>query len=143
MNNKKQSGFSLIELLLVLVIIGVLATITFPFLYSAKQAAENKSAFASLRTISSGQVGFFSQNGRFARLDELNSAQMNGLGTVTSNVLKRDKFTFTMTPSVPTDAQLRSGYSITVTKAVAGSEVPYVISLNQSGQIVDPFTPNQ
>src|SRR5205085_11785422 len=103
MNNKKQSGFSLIELLLVLVIIGVLATITFPFLYSAKQAAENGNAFASMRTISSSQISFFSQNGRFGRFDELNTAQMNGLGTVTSNVLIRDKFNFTMTPGTPTD----------------------------------------
>lgn len=136
MNNKKQSGFSLIELLLVIVIIGVLATITFPFLYSAKNAAQNGNAFASMRTIASSQVSYFSQNGRFGRFDELNSAQMNGLGTVTSNVLTRDKFTFTMTPGTPTDAQLRSGYSITATKSVSGSELPNVISLTQTGQIV-------
>jgi len=136
MNKNKQSGFSLIELLLVIVIIGVLSTITFPFLYSAKHAAENGNAFASLRTISSGQVAYFSQNGRFARFNELNAAQANGLGSVTANVLTRGKFTYTMTPGNPTDAQLRIGYSITATKAVAGGELPNVISLSQTGQII-------
>lgn len=142
MNNKKQSGFSLIELLLVLVIIAVLATITFPFLYSAKHAAENGNAFATMRTISSSQLSYFSQNSRFARLDELNSAQASGLGVITGGTdLARGKFIFQMTPVTPTNAELRSGYSITATKAVTGSELPYVISVSQTGQIVEPFTP--
>jgi prepilin-type N-terminal cleavage/methylation domain-containing protein len=139
MNNNKQSGFSLIELLLVLVIISVLATITFPFLYSAKHAAENGNAYASMRTISSSQVSYFSQNGRFARLDELNAAQASALGTVAGTELTRGKFTFQMSPVAPTDTQLRNGYTIIATKAVAGSELPYVIRLNQTGYIEPVF----
>jgi len=139
MNNNKQSGFSLIELLLVLVIISVLATITFPFLYSAKHAAENGNAYASMRTISSSQVSYFSQNGRFARLDELNNAQASALGTVAGTELTRGKFTFQMSPITPTDTQLRNGYTIIATKAVAGSELPYVIRLNQTGYIEPVF----
>jgi prepilin-type N-terminal cleavage/methylation domain-containing protein len=139
MNNNKQSGFSLIELLLVLVIISVLATITFPFLYSAKHAAENGNAYASMRTISSSQISYFSQNGRFARLDELNNAQASALGTVAGTELTRGKFTFQMSPVTPTDTQLRNGYTIIATKAVAGSELPYVIRLNQTGYIEPVF----
>ncbi|HEY0427570.1 MAG TPA: type II secretion system protein [Pyrinomonadaceae bacterium] len=135
MKNNRQNGFSLIELLLVIVIIGILSTITFPFLYKAKQHAENGNAFASMRTIGSSQISYYSQNSRFGRLSELNSAQANGLGTTSGTDLLRGKFTFQMSPISPTDAQLRTAYTIVATKAIVGSETPYVIALDQTGYI--------
>ncbi|CAN5333188.1 hypothetical protein BH10ACI1_BH10ACI1_09940 [soil metagenome] len=133
---KENKGFSLIELILVLVIIGVLATITFPFLYRAKGVAENGNAFATMRTISSTQLSFFTSKGRFARLSELNTIHSDALGTISGNDLIRGKFTFEMVPAAPSDAQLRDSYSIIATKSVVGSELPFVISISQSGQIV-------
>jgi prepilin-type N-terminal cleavage/methylation domain-containing protein len=135
MRKNKQQGFSIIEMLLVLVIIGILATITFPFLYQAKGKAENGNAFASMRTISSAQVAYFSNHRRFGRLTELNAAQAGGLGVTAGDDLVRGKFTFQLSPGTTTDAQLRESYTIIATKAVTGNELPYVISLNQTGQI--------
>ena len=140
MNNGRHHGFSLIELLLVIVIIGIISTIAFPLLMKAKESAENNNAFGSMRTISSSQLSYFSQNGRYARLDELNTAQISGLGTISGTDLLRGKFTFTMNPVTPTDTELRSNYTVIATKAVAGSETPYVISVDQSGYI-NPILP--
>lgn len=137
MQYKNQTGFSLIELILVLVIISILATITFPFLLKARTTAENKNALATLRTASSAQVNFFSQNGRFARLSELNTSQNGVFGTVTGTDLVRGKFTFQMAPITPTDSQLRDGYSIVATKAVAGTDLPCIISVDQNGFILE------
>lgn len=138
MKNKEQKGFSLIELLLVIVIIGLIASIAFPLLFKAKESAANKSAFATMRTIASAQISYRANHSRFARLDELNADQAGGLGTITGTDLNRGKFTFRMSPVTPDDTQLRDGYSIIATKA-AGSDLPVVFTLDQSGHIIAPF----
>ncbi len=136
MKTKNQSGFSLVELLLVVVIIGILSSVAIPSLLKARSAAENKSAWAIMRTMSTLQVGFFQQNNRFARLDELNSSQNGNLGTFSGNTLTRGRFTYELTPlPSPTDAQLRDGYKIKATRILGSGETSYELTLDQSGVI--------
>lgn len=73
MNSHHQSerGFSLIELLIVVVILGIIAAIAIPYFERAKQPANAASAVNSIRLIHSGEVSYRNVNGRYGDLAAL------------------------------------------------------------------------
>ncbi|HSW39530.1 MAG TPA: prepilin-type N-terminal cleavage/methylation domain-containing protein [Acidobacteriota bacterium] len=59
---KKEQGFSLIELLIVVAIIAIIAAIAVPSMLSARMAANESGAIQGLRTVGSAQVAYAAIN---------------------------------------------------------------------------------
>ena len=72
---KKNSGFSLLELLIVVAIILIIATIAIPSLLRSRQAAQESSAVSNIRTVNTAEVTYLSSNGgNYGSIPELITA---------------------------------------------------------------------
>ena len=60
---KRNQGFSLLELLIVVAIILIIATIAIPSLLRSRQAAQESSAVAQIRTVNTAEVTYLSSAG--------------------------------------------------------------------------------
>lgn len=133
MKKTSQNGFSLIELLVVIVIIGIIAVVGTPYFQRAVESAENGNSFSMMRSISTAQMTYYSQHRRYARLKELNSNQKGVFGTTQGEIVRHGKFRLEMTPTAPSDEELKNTYEISATRNYG--DVVYLITVNQSGKV--------
>jgi type IV pilus assembly protein PilA len=137
---RKQKGFSLIELLIVVAIILIIAAIAIPNLLRSKMAANEASAVGSLRTINTAEVTYAStypDNG-FAPLGNLGGAggTANGAGLIDSVLQNGNKsgyqFNYTAGNTVGTAVV---GYSVAADPQSAGQTGTRHFFTDQSGVI--------
>ena len=120
---KKNEGFSLIELLIVVAIILIIAAIAIPNLMKSKMAANQSSAVASLRTINTSEVTYSStyNQGYTSSLAQLGPPASGAATSSTAGLID----------SVLTSGT-KSGYTFAYTAgaAVNGSTPSYTVTAN-------------
>jgi prepilin-type N-terminal cleavage/methylation domain-containing protein len=114
---KREQGFSLIELLIVVVIIGVIGALAIPGLQRARRHAQAGSAIQSLRTITTAENLYERRHKVYATLTDLAPE-----GTIDSSLLVGNKSGYLFTLTLVLDANDIANGKLITFKANANPE---------------------
>jgi prepilin-type N-terminal cleavage/methylation domain-containing protein len=132
---KSEKGFSLVELLVVVIIIAIVAAIAIPNLLASRRAANEASAISSLRTIHSAEATFLATQGNntnygtLAQLSAVNTPDTSGLIDTQLGTGTKSGYTFNV---VATTAQV---YCATAAPQTAGTTGNRWFAVSQPGVI--------
>ncbi|MDQ1558012.1 MAG: type pilus assembly protein PilA [Pyrinomonadaceae bacterium] len=135
----RQRGFSLIELLIVVAVIGIIAAIAVPHFMNSRQAAHNASAFSSLRLIHTAQIAYRMRNTQYGDLAALRAANVLDDPLLASGT--RSNYNFVVNAATLST----SFYEVTATPSIAPWQYYYIdvsgVIRSENGRAADGTSP--
>ena len=146
-SDASSAGFSLVEVLIVVTIIGILASIAVPQFLAARRLASERAVVATLKTMVAEQQLFFltpaplppsamgDTSRRYARLHELNGYTHQAFGATTSDLyVDAPRVRYSMVPLWPTTASLRGRFIIQASEQAQAEG--FIYEVDESGRVV-------
>lgn len=131
--SRRNSGFSLIELLIVIAIILIILAVALPKLTNARMYAQEMAAVKAITTVHTAETQYYSQYGQYATsLTQLGPPTSGGSGQNAADLIDRDlasgdkggfKFVLQQTPT---------GYALVVNPATFGTAGKHTYFSDQS-----------
>jgi prepilin-type N-terminal cleavage/methylation domain-containing protein len=110
----EHAGFTLVELLIVIAIIGIIASIAVPAMLRARRTANEAAAIGSLRALNSAESGYAAVAGKGGFAPLLATLAAPCPGSTTGFI----------SPDLSIDPAVKSGYTITMAAATGSSPGP-------------------
>jgi prepilin-type N-terminal cleavage/methylation domain-containing protein len=143
-DRRSSEGFSLLELLIVVAIILVIATIAIPSLIRSKQTANETSAVANLRTVSNAEATYLSSSaGSYGDLSQLVSDRLlderfaAGVSGGYNYSITASRFAFTATANPVSPNTGRYGYYMFPDSVIRYSTVFTLAPAGKAGHAVN------
>jgi prepilin-type N-terminal cleavage/methylation domain-containing protein len=141
MRSVREKGFTLVELAVVIVIIGVLAALALPRFRDAVERSKAGESFKYLAAVKSAQERYVARKGAYASAVSLLDIQMqDGPGAVTLLYFDQGSMKDDTTDAASDEdtAPYESGWRLTLTrKTGSGGYGQYTVTFNQDGFIND------
>jgi type IV pilus assembly protein PilA len=97
---RSRRGFTLVELLIVVALIGVLASLVAPFLIAAKSSANEASAIGTLKALNSAQATYSTVCGNGSYTMSLATLVAERFASADIDVSPKSGFTFALAPGL-------------------------------------------
>jgi len=133
--NTRARGFTLIEVMIVVAIIGVISSIALPSLQAYVWKARRNEAFLNLNGIYKSQVAYRVENGRYGSTFDEIGFEISGATVVDATTLASRFYTYTL-EAIAVDGVANANYSAVATGDLDPSDAMLDIIMIESGLII-------